>query len=265
MESFLVLMTGFQLFHLNILIFNFFLTTKPVICSMGNYAASGGYYVASNCHRIFALPSTVTGSIGVFAIKLDLTDFASRYGVNVEHVVTGSHSTMYSPFQPLTRKSNETMSRNVAQCYEWFKAVVSIGRGKSMREVEKVAQGRVWTGIQAMDNGLVDEMGGLDRAIGYAQRNFTVSGKADIDVWPKRTPLSVTGGAEVLQELFAPTESKHVSFMDFLSPDGLLWLLESSVDPVAATPELDSGTMMTIDENVALKVMLQDSAGRGKR
>lgn len=221
---------------------------------MGNYAASGGYYVASNCHRIFSLPSTVTGSIGVFAIKLDLTDFASRYGVNVEHVATGSHSTMYSPFQPMTRKTNETMMRNVDQCYEWFKTVVAVGRGKPLPEVETLAQGRVWTGIQALDNGLVDEMGGLDRAIRYAQINFTVSGKAEIDVWPKRATL-----------FSAAQGSGQSSILDLLSLNGLKWLLESAVDPVAATPELYSGTMMTIDENEALKVMLQDAASRGQR
>lgn len=225
---------------------------QPVLCSMGNYAASGGYYVASNCHRIFASPSTITGSIGVFAIKLDLTDLASRYGISVQHVVTGSHSTMYDPFQPLTKKTSETLSRNVGQCYDWFKTVVCIGRQMTMQDVEKIGQGRVWTGIQALENGLVDDIGGLDRAIRYAQRNFTISGAASVEVWPKqKAPFSLLSelstdtrylGATLLENYSGRSKDKPYS-LDLLSPAGREWLLKTAFDRFDFFP----GTMMTID------------------
>jgi ClpP class serine protease len=235
---------------------------------MGNYAASGGYYVASNCHRIFANPSTVTGSIGAFFLKFDFSDIASRYGVNVQHVETGSHSAMMSEFQPMTKDASEILSRHIAQGYHWFKAAVSIGRKKSLEDVEKIAQGRIWTGMQAFENGLVDEIGGLDRAIRYAQRNFTISGDADIEVWPKKLPMqNFTAPLELptnmlelrafISQQFVPKEDGQPP-LDLLSPGGQEWLLKAALHRNKS--HLLSGTMLTIDENDALRLMLQEAS-----
>jgi len=158
--------------------------SKPLVCSMSNAAASGGYYVATNCDRIFALPNTFTGSIGVFGIKFDFTGLASQYGVKVQNISNGPLSSCNSLFQPLTKEMEINFRRNVDRIYDYFKEIVSLGRGMTMDEVEAIAQGRVWTGEQALQVGLVDNLGGLDRAIAYAKKTYT-SGEAHVEVWPK--------------------------------------------------------------------------------
>lgn len=234
---------------------------------MGNFAASGGYYVASNCHRIFANPSTITGSIGAFLLKFDFSDIASRYGVSVQHVGTGSHAAMMSEFQPLTKASSEIFSRHIAQGYEWFKTAVSLGRGKSMQDVEKIAQGRIWTGLQALEKELVDDIGGLDRAIRYAQRNFTVSGQAEIEVWPKQVPMQQliaplelpTNMLEILATFFSQfiwLEDRRAP-LDLLSPAGQEWLWKAALDPNKS--HVFSRTMLTIDENDAIRLMMEEA------
>ncbi len=242
--------------------------SKPVICSMGNYAASGGYYVASNCRRIFANPSTITGSIGAYFLKFDFTDIASRYGVSVRHVETGSHAAMRSEFQPLTKSSSEILSRHIAQGYQWFKTAVSIGREKSLQDVEKIAQGRIWTGVQALEKELVDEIGGLDRAIRYAQRNFTVSGQAEIEVWPKEVPMQrLTAPLELprnMLDFLAPFFSQFIRLedrrapLDLLSPAGQEWLLKAALDPNKS--HVFCGTMLTINENDAIRLMIDEAS-----
>jgi ClpP class serine protease len=132
-----------------------------------------------------------------------------------------------------------------------------------MQDVEKIGQGRVWTGIQALENGLVDNIGGLDRAIRYAQRNFTISGEASVEVWPKqKAPFSLLSelstdtrylGATLLENYSGRSKDKPYS-LDLLSPAGREWLLKTAFDRFDFFP----GTMMTIDENDALKIMLQE-------
>ena len=85
---------------------------QPVVCSMGNTCASGGYYIATGCNRIFALPTTITGSIGVFAIKFDFTGLAKKYGISVQHITTGPYSASYHPFQPLNPLVKYNFSQN---------------------------------------------------------------------------------------------------------------------------------------------------------
>lgn len=161
-------------------------SSKPIIASMGNVCASGGYYVASGCDKIFAMPSTITGSIGVFNIKLDLTDLAKQYGIKVEYVSSGSLSSMNSPFEPLTKKMEKVIWRDIDDVYVRFKSIVSTGRGIPIDEVEDVAQGRVWTGEQAKTLGLVDEMGGINHVISYAKRTYASSDDSEILVLPER-------------------------------------------------------------------------------
>lgn len=163
-----------SLFHLD----------KPVICSFGNTAASGGYYVAASAARIFALPTTITGSIGVFGIRPDFGGFANSYGVYMGFVSTGKHSAVNDMFHPLTNVMKTSIQGDIDRTYEHFKSLVAVGRSLPLGDVEKVAQGRVWTGEQAKEHGLVDELGGLDRAISYAQRTYT-SGGATVEFWPK--------------------------------------------------------------------------------
>mmetsp|Transcript_45653 Transcript_45653/g.138721 ORF Transcript_45653/g.138721 Transcript_45653/m.138721 type:complete len:581 (-) Transcript_45653:56-1798(-) len=157
---------------------------KPVIFSMSNAAASGGYYIATSGAKIFALPSTITGSIGVYGIKFDVTDLASQYGVKVQNISTGPLASCNNQFQPLTKKMEENFNRNIDGVYKYFKEIVSFGRHLTLEEVEAIAQGRVWTGEQALQLGLVDYLGGLDRAVSFAKLNYT-GGEAEVELWPK--------------------------------------------------------------------------------
>ena len=138
---------------------------KPLVVSMGNVAASGGYYIACNADTIFADPMTVTGSIGVFATIPNVKGFTDDIGINAEHVMTHKNAVGYSPFEPISPGFRKSALEGIEHVYETFKQRVADGRNLSLEEVEALAQGRVWTGLQAKENGLVDALGGLDAAI----------------------------------------------------------------------------------------------------
>lgn len=145
-------------------------SVKPVIVSMGDLAASGGYYMAMAGDYIFAEPSTITGSIGVFATIPNLSDLANRWGINAEQVNTHRYATPYSLFEPATEDFRTVAKEQIEEFYQDFISKVAQARGKSVAEIDSVAQGRVWTGNQALANGLVDEIGGLDQALEYAAK-----------------------------------------------------------------------------------------------
>ena len=138
---------------------------KPLVVSMGNVAASGGYYIACNANTIFADPMTVTGSIGVFATIPNIKGFTDDIGIKAEHVMTHKNAVGYSPFEPISRGFRKSALEGIKNVYDTFKQRVADGRNLSLEEVEALAQGRVWTGLQAKENGLVDELGGLGAAI----------------------------------------------------------------------------------------------------
>lgn len=139
--------------------------TKPIVVSMGNLAASGGYYIACNADKIIAEPSTITGSIGVFGILPNMTELSNRIGVSTSQVNTHAHSAGYSPFLPLDDKFKEVTTESVENIYSTFVNRVAIGRKMTIEQVDAVAQGRVWTGTEALKIGLVDKLGGLDLAL----------------------------------------------------------------------------------------------------
>ena len=138
---------------------------KPLVVSMGNVAASGGYYIACNANTIFADPMTVTGSIGVFATIPNIKGFTDDIGIKAEHVMTHKNAVGYSPFEPISPGFRKSALEGIKNVYDTFKQRVADGRNLSLEEVEALAQGRVWTGLQAKENGLVDELGGLGAAI----------------------------------------------------------------------------------------------------
>lgn len=141
---------------------------KPVIVSMGDYAASGGYYISCNADTIVAEPTTLTGSIGIFGMMPNAKGLTEKLGVNFDVVKTNP----YADFGNLTRPMNDgekgLMQMYVNNGYELFLTRCSDGRGISMEELDKIAQGRVWTGSTAKELGLVDELGGLDKALEIA-------------------------------------------------------------------------------------------------
>jgi len=141
---------------------------KPLVVSMGNYAASGGYYIACNSDKIFAEPTTITGSIGVFGIVPNFSKLAEKMGINAEQISTNKQSLGYSAFEPMNDQFYKVTKEGVEDFYEIFLDRVSKGRKMSKEQVNEIAQGRVWTGKQAKEIGLVDELGNLDDAVAYA-------------------------------------------------------------------------------------------------
>lgn len=141
---------------------------KPIVVSMGNVAASGGYYISAGAQKIFAEPTTITGSIGVFGVVPNISSLADKWGINAEQVNTNENSTLYSVFEPATDSFRAIAQESVEDVYNTFLNRVADGRGILVAQVDSIAQGRVWSGEQAKQLGLVDEIGGLDDAIVYA-------------------------------------------------------------------------------------------------
>jgi protease-4 len=141
---------------------------KPVVVSMGNLAASGGYYIACNANTIFAEPTTITGSIGVFGMLPNVHGFATKYGVNAEQVQTHKNAVGYSIFEPISEEYKTIALEGVDRIYKTFVNRVAAGRKMTFNKVDAIAQGRVWTGSDAIKNGLVDKLGNLDAAIAHA-------------------------------------------------------------------------------------------------
>jgi protease-4 len=142
--------------------------TKPVIVSMGDLAASGGYYIATNADKIIAEPTTITGSIGVFGTLPNFKNLADNMGINAEQVATNANAVTYSIFEPLNESQYKYIEEGIIDVYGLFTKRVAEGRNLTAEQVEEIAQGRVWTGNDALQRGLVDELGGLDVALKYA-------------------------------------------------------------------------------------------------
>ena len=143
---------------------------KPVIVSMGNTAASGGYYIACGANRIFAEPTTITGSIGVFGQLPNLAQLSKNLGIKSQLVQTHKNAADYSVFEPIQDNFKEVITQSIESVYGTFLKRVADGRKMSIEQVDAVAQGRVWSGADALKVGLIDEMGGLDKAIAYAAK-----------------------------------------------------------------------------------------------
>jgi protease IV len=148
---------------------------KPVIVSMGSAAASGGYYISAPGTYVFANPSTITGSIGIFYGKADVAELLRKIGVTVEVYKTAPRADAESIFRPFTPEERTELERKVAQFYDVFLTRVAFGRKLSKPQVDAVGQGRVWTGEQALDRKLVDEVGGLRQALALARKLGHVS------------------------------------------------------------------------------------------
>lgn len=141
---------------------------KPVVVSMGAYAASGGYWISADSDRIFAEPTTVTGSIGVFGVQFDVKKLANDFGVTFDSVKTGKFADAITISRPKSPEELAVFQRMVDWIYGEFIGKVSEGRKLKREFVEEIAQGRVWSGTEAKKLGLVDELGGLDAAVAFA-------------------------------------------------------------------------------------------------
>ena len=166
---------------------------KPVIASYASYAASGGYLISAGCERIFTDKYTLTGSIGVFGLIPSIGDAASKVlKVNFEHVGTTPHSGMGNLINGLTPEEEAWYQKEIEKIYDDFVGVVMDGRGKTYEEVDEIAQGRVWSGMNALEIGLCDQTGTLLDAIGYAAEKAGLS-KYKIVTYPEQPKGGVLG------------------------------------------------------------------------
>ena len=162
---------------------------KPVIVSMSDVAASGGYYIASGATKIFALPDTLTGSIGVVGGKLAPREALARLGVTTFPMGRGKRATMMASLGPWNDEERATIRSSMEAVYQVFVGRVADGRHKPPGDVQKIAEGRVWTGARAMELGLVDELGGLDAALAEARRLAKVDAKVALEIYPPSPTL----------------------------------------------------------------------------
>jgi protease-4 len=143
---------------------------KPVIVSMGDVAASGGYYIAAPADKIVAEPATLTGSIGVLAGKLVVSELLHKLGATTDSATRGANAAMFSAFEDFSPAGSERLAAFLDGTYRGFKERVAAGRRLTAEQVEAVAKGRVWTGAEAKEKGLVDALGGYDTALGLARQ-----------------------------------------------------------------------------------------------
>jgi len=153
---------------------------KPVIVSMGDAAASGGYYVSMNADLIVAQPSTITGSIGVFSGKLSMKGLYGKLGLSQESVVRGRHAALFSSYEPWTDEERQKIREMNEAFYQTFITKAAEGRHTTPEEIHEVAQGRVWTGAQALETGLVDRLGGLDEAVAAARERVGLPAGSEV-------------------------------------------------------------------------------------
>ncbi len=162
---------------------------KPIVVSMGSAAASGGYYISAPATRIYANPLSVTGSIGIFYGKADVSELLKKIGVSVEVFKTAPRADAESIFRPFTPEEKVELERKVAQFYDMFLSRVAQGRKLTNSQVDAVGQGRVWTGEQALAHKLVDEIGGMRQALAEARRLADLPDDAPIVELPNETSL----------------------------------------------------------------------------
>ena len=155
---------------------------KPVIVSMGNVAGSGGYFVAMEADKIVAQPGTITGSIGVLGGKMVTNGMWDKIGLSWDSVHAGQNATMWSGTHPYTESGQERFQAWLDRVYEDFTGKVAAGRGRPLEEIQKVAKGRIWSGEDAMEVGLVDELGGLDTAFRLAREAIGLEPDEDIRI-----------------------------------------------------------------------------------
>jgi len=192
---------------------------KPVVAVMGAVAGSGGYYVTTPAQKVVAHPGTITGSIGVVAGKLVTAGLMERLLFHREQVIRGEHSAMWSSDQAFTDVERSKLGELVGRSYRIFLERVAAARGRSVAEIEAVAGGRVWTGRQALKNGLVDELGGLERGIAMARELGGLPASAAVREWRRgRRDLGPP-------QATAPAVLEHaLRALDALNRAGAWWL-----------------------------------------
>jgi protease-4 len=165
---------------------------KPFIVSMGDVAASGGYYISCAADRIYAQPNTITGSIGVFGLLPNAQKaFSEKLGIHIDTVNTNKHSDVGNIFRPVSEQEREYIQKGVEKVYETFIGRVAEGRNTTPQMIDSIGQGRVWSGVDALKINLVDELGGLDKAIAYAAKKANIKDYKLLELPKQKDPLSM--------------------------------------------------------------------------
>jgi protease-4 len=165
---------------------------KPVIVSMGGTAASGGYYISAYADKIIASPLSITGSIGVFVTIPDFSGLLEKYNVGSAEVGTSDNASFATPFRRLDAGDHEKLSGLISHTYDLFIETVAQGRDMDTDAVDKVAQGRIWTGRQALEHGLVDSLGNFQDAVNAAAEAAGIRGQYMlVDYSSRYIPLSL--------------------------------------------------------------------------
>ena len=166
--------------------------SRPLVASMSDLAASGGYYVAMAAPHIVAQPATLTGSIGIYGGKFVMGGTYEKLGANIESVVIGRNAGLESPDRPFTDSERQKLREQIGDFYDGFVQKVAASRKLPVERVQQLAQGRVWTGAQARERGLVDALGGLDRAIALAKERAGISAETEVEIvsYPARKTLA---------------------------------------------------------------------------
>ena len=173
---------------------------KPVIISMGDVAASGGYHISTQGNRIFCDHSTVTGSIGVFAIKPVFSGMYENWGITYDTITSNANALMWSSLDTMTDQQHQKMMEGVEQNYNRFVSTVADARGMDFQEVNQIAQGRVWSGDSAVKLGLTDQIGGLNQALSYSAEliNLKHWSQAEIVINPGISYSVTIPGSDIL-------------------------------------------------------------------
>jgi protease-4 len=181
---------------------------KPVVVSMGSMAASGGYWISTYSDRIFAEPTTITGSIGVFGLFINVKQLANNLGVTFDTVKTGQLGGMFSVSRPKTDAELAVFQKLVDWIYDEFTSKVAEGRRLDKAKVLEIAQGRVWSGMEAKQLGLVDEIGGLRHAIAYAAEKAKLGTHFQVTEYPHKKELAELIN-DMLHRMGPPDETKN--------------------------------------------------------
>lgn len=163
---------------------------KPVIASMSDYAASGGYYLAMACDTIVAQPNTITGSIGIFSVLFDASGLlTNKLGITFDDIKTGEYGEMITVTRPLTEAEKNVWQTRTEEIYETFTSKAAAGRNMSHDKLKEVASGRVWTGVQAKERGLVDILGSYNDAIEIAAEKAGIADDYKVRLYPHQKPF----------------------------------------------------------------------------
>ena len=191
---------------------------KPVVVSMGGTAASGGYYISTKADKIVALPTTMTGSIGVISQVMNVEGLLEKLGIEVGTFKGGKYKDMYSGFREMTPEEAEIMQGMIDEYYEQFIDVVAEGRGLGKEEVRDLATGQIYTGTAAKELGLVDALGGLDTATELAMELAGIEA-ARVEYYqpPRITLLSLLGFANAIQARIAGLSAQDIILLEILS------------------------------------------------